>query len=321
MAMVLFGWRIEGLFIKIAFHLTSFLLKTNDGWYTMFKKSMLALCVFHFCILAYLSAEDSYWDSRLVRNYVHNSDLQRRWAWAFLAPNLQKLKGDEQILDIGCGDGKVTADISKFIPQGTILGIDPSTSMLDWAKKQYCALEYPNLSFQEGGLLDPNVSQTFDIVISNCAIQHCSDQPQAFQNLANLLKTGGKLWILIPTMDNEAWNQARKTIQASPKWSCYWQNIMPRKFLTIEEFTSLLQQANLNIQRIEKIKTADPFVDREEFLAFLLGTFNPAVPSDMAKEFFNEMIDEYIRLLPDVLKSNGVLEVRFGRIEAEATKP
>ena len=284
----------------------------------MIKKLLLSLYIFHFCSLTPLAADDTYWDSNLVRAYVHNSDMQRRWALAFLASNLRQLNGDEHILDIGCGEGKITADISKFIPQGTILGIDPSRPMLDWARKQYCSLEYPNLAFLEGGFLEPNISESFDIIVSNCALQHCSNQSQAFKNLAQLLKPGGKLWIMIPAIDNAAWKQARKVVQTSPKWACYWQNIPPRKFFTIEECAELLKEANLHPLRIEKIQTLDPFVDREEFLSFLLGTFTPAVPSDMAKEFYNDMIDEYLRLHPEAMNFNGVIEARFGRIEIEA---
>ncbi len=284
----------------------------------MIKKLLCFICVFQVCSSRSLIADDTYWDSKLVRRYAHNSDLQRRWAWAFLASNLKQLRGDEHILDIGCGEGKITADISMFVPRGFILGIDPSISMLDWARKQYCTLEYPNLSFQEGGFLETNILGSFDIIISNCALQHCLNQYQAFGNLAKLLKPQGKLWLMIPAIDNGAWKQARKNIQSSSKWACYWQEILPRKFLTIEEYTELLKGVSLYPQRIEKIQTSDPFVDREEFLDFLLGTLTPAVPADLDREFYNEIIDEYLRLLPDAMNNEGVIEARYGRIEIEA---
>lgn len=284
----------------------------------MFKKLILTAHILLTAKITPLKADDTYWDTKLVRAYVHNSDLQRRWASAFLASNIRLLNGDERILDMGCGDGKITADLSKQVPRGSILGVDPSISMLEWAKKQYSIMEYPNLHFQEGGFIDTNISELFDVIISNCALQHASNQVQSFENLALLLKPNGKLWIMIPAMDNDPWKQARKTVQASPKWSCYWQNILPRKFLTIEEYADLLKNVGFSLMRIEKIETRDPFIDREEFLNFLLGTFAPAVPSEMAAQFYNEMIDEYIRLFPECLHPNGVIEARFGRIEIEA---
>lgn len=286
----------------------------------MILKKILAVCFIQFCLLSCLLADETYWDANLVREYVHNSEMQRRWAWAVIVPNLIQLKGDEQILDIGCGDGKITADVSKFVPRGSVIGIDPSKPMLEWARKQFSTLEYPNLSFREGGFLEPDIAEQFDFIISNCALQHCLDQPLAFKNLAKLLKPYGKLCIAIPAIDNTAWKEARKNIQSLSKWSYYWQHILPRKFLSLDEYRELLHAANLSPLRIEKIQTVDPFVDREEFLCFLLGTFTPAVPLTLAKEFYNDLIDEYIRLSPQVLKVNGVIEARFGRIEIEAVR-
>ncbi|PJD96722.1 MAG: hypothetical protein CK425_05105 [Parachlamydia sp.] len=99
----------------------------------MSKKIVLALiCFFKLSLVG--AEDDSYWDTHLVRPYVHNSELQRRWAWALLASHMRELKGNEHILDVGCGDGKITADLSKFVPSGSVIGIDPSLAMLAWAK-------------------------------------------------------------------------------------------------------------------------------------------------------------------------------------------
>lgn len=284
----------------------------------MRKQLILMPCLLCFFIYTHLTADSTYWDSSIVRAYVHNSDLQRRWAWSFLAPSLCQLRGDEQILDIGCGDGKITADISRFVPRGGVLGIDPSKSMIEWAVKQYCSKEYPNLSFQEGGFLEPNTSDRYDLIISNCALQHCLDKHEALNNIAGLLKPDGKLLVTVPVIDNSAWREARKTIQTSSKWAVYWEHTSPISFLGCEDYRKLLQEASFLPLRIEKISTTDPFVDREEFLHFCLGTFPPVVPRSLATEFYNEIIDEYIRLSPSVLQQNGVLEARFGRIEIEA---
>ena len=117
-----------------------------------------------------LQAESTYWNEGLVKPYVHNSELQRRWAMAFMAPHLKQLNGNEAILDVGCGDGKITADISKFVPDGTATGIDLSKDMISWAKKQYHPLEYSNLNFYEGSFHDSAVEgKTYDIIVSFCA--------------------------------------------------------------------------------------------------------------------------------------------------------
>ncbi len=256
-----------------------------------------------FLAITCLQAVDPLWDTNTIRAYVHNSDMQRRWAMASIASHLKELKGNERILDVGCGDGRITADISRFIPKGTILGIDPSKSMLDWAKKQYSSLEYPNLFFQEGSFTHPNLFEPFDLIFSNLAI-HCSlDQYTAFKNLARLLKPEGKLILSIHSLDNIEWKQARI-------------NIVPRVVLTLEEYKELLEEVGLYPKRVEKVDTVDPFVDKQELLEFLIGTHSPTESIGNLQE----SIEEYIRLRPETLLTNGVIEMRFGRIEIEAVK-
>lgn len=286
----------------------------------MLKKFFFFLAFLCLASLSCLALDLSYWGVEQVREYVHNAELQRRWSISFLAPHLKQLRGDERVLDIGCGDGKITADISRFIPQGTIQGIDPSKAMLDWAQKQYSSLDYPNLYFQEGGFLEPKVEGYFDIIFSNCALQHCENQKLAFETLAQILNPNGKILLLVPAINNPAWKQAFKNVDNLKKWSPYLKDFPPRKFLTVEKYKELLSTVNLHSIRVESIETKDPFIDKNDFLRFLVGTFTPKVPLEMQEEYFSEIIDEYIRLLPDALLPNGVIEARFGRIEIEAKK-
>lgn len=275
---------------------------------------------FFLLISGYLSADDSYWNKEMVRSYVHYSDLQRRWAWSFLAPHLKEVPADAKILDIGCGDGKITADIAKFIPQGSILGIDLSNAMLEWARKQYHPLEYPNLFFKEGSFLAPGVVDQFDLVVSFCALQHCTDQKGALQEISKILKPNGKILILVPAMNNKAWSQARVKVQSSPTWASYWRGFTPRKFLNVQQYSDLLKETGFHIVKIENVKTMDPFIDREELLDWFEGTFPPVVPKDQARQFYREWMEEYLRLDPQATDENGTVYVQLGFIGIEATR-
>lgn len=265
-------------------------------------------------------SDSSYWDANLTKAYIHNSEMQRRWAMAFIAPFLKTLKGTENILDVGCGDGKITADISKFVPEGSVVGIDLSEPMIEWAQKQYHPLEYPNLSFQVGSFLEPNIQGQFDLIVSFCALQHSFDQQQALSNLANLLKPNGKLLILVPTRNNPAWNNARANTQSKSKWAGYWQNVAPRKSFSAQRYAEFLGEANLSCISIEMISTMDPFIDKNEIIEWLCGTFAPAVPIVGMHEFYSEWIDEYVSLAPDALQSDGVIYAKLGYIAMFAIK-
>ncbi len=46
------------------------------------------------------------------------------------------LDGARCILDVGCGNGKITAEIAARIPHATVLGVDPSHEMIGFASGQ-----------------------------------------------------------------------------------------------------------------------------------------------------------------------------------------
>ena len=63
-----------------------------------------------------------HWDPN---EYSRHSAEQAVWGRELIAK--LNLLGNERVLDIGCGDGKLTAAIASRLPQGSVLGIDSST--------------------------------------------------------------------------------------------------------------------------------------------------------------------------------------------------
>jgi trans-aconitate 2-methyltransferase len=57
------------------------------------------------------------------------------------------LQGNESILNVGCGDGKITADFAESFPSSRVIGIDSSPEMIDYAQQTYPTSQYSNLSF------------------------------------------------------------------------------------------------------------------------------------------------------------------------------
>ena len=57
--------------------------------------------------------------------------VQQTWARELIAQ--LKLRGDERILDVGCGDGKVTAEMARAVPHGSVVGVDASPQMIEFA--------------------------------------------------------------------------------------------------------------------------------------------------------------------------------------------
>lgn len=55
---------------------------------------------------------DQGWNcDELAKMYFHNSEIQRQWAWESLSK--VSFSGSEKILDFGCGDGKISAEMAN----------------------------------------------------------------------------------------------------------------------------------------------------------------------------------------------------------------
>src|SRR4030042_3323491 len=103
-----------------------------------------------------------------AEDYRQHSKGQQKWARELIIR--LKLKGTEEILDMGCGDGKVTAEIASYVPIGSVVGINNSTSMIELAKKNYPTGEHPNLSFILMDAANLIFHEKFDIVFSNASL-------------------------------------------------------------------------------------------------------------------------------------------------------
>jgi trans-aconitate methyltransferase len=68
-------------------------------------------------------------------DYAANSVVQQSWARELIAK--LDLRGDEHVLDVGCGDGKVTAEIAQTVPRGSVIGVDASPQMIEFAQKTF----------------------------------------------------------------------------------------------------------------------------------------------------------------------------------------
>jgi trans-aconitate 2-methyltransferase len=64
--------------------------------------------------------------------YAQASAHQREWGARIIAE--LGLRGDERVLDLGCGDGGLTARLADLVPGGEVLGIDASRGMIEAAQ-------------------------------------------------------------------------------------------------------------------------------------------------------------------------------------------
>ena len=84
------------------------------------------------------------WDPEI---YSSNYSAQKNWGFELLAK--LDFKGNEKVLDVGCGDGKLSAEMARNVPEGSVLGIDLSEEMVAFARNNYPQEKFPNLTFMQ----------------------------------------------------------------------------------------------------------------------------------------------------------------------------
>ncbi len=120
--------------------------------------------------------------------YARISELQHAMAEEVLA--LLNLKGNERVLDIGCGNGKNTSEIAARVPEGSVVGVDFSTNMITFASSQYSA-SHPNLTFQVSDARHLPFGPEFDVVVSFNALHWVPEQELALRSIHAALKRRG----------------------------------------------------------------------------------------------------------------------------------
>lgn len=121
------------------------------------------------------------------KKYEKASAHQKEWGAKLIAE--LTLKGDERVLDLGCGDGVVTAEIAGRLPQGEEVGIDASEGMIQTAT----ARERSNLRFIRMDINEIEFEDAFDVICSNATLHWVKDHERLLRNASRALRKGGVL--------------------------------------------------------------------------------------------------------------------------------
>jgi ubiquinone/menaquinone biosynthesis C-methylase UbiE len=99
------------------------------------------------------------------------------------------------VLDIGCGAGADACIAALTVgPEGRVVGVDLTPAMIEKARYVAGALGLDNVSFHMGEMASlPLAGASFDVVISNGAINLTAHKPCVFQEVYRVLKPGGRL--------------------------------------------------------------------------------------------------------------------------------
>ncbi len=230
------------------------------------------------------------------------------------------LQGNEQILDVGCGDGKISAQLARSVPTGSVTGIDLSQKMIYFAQSTFS--NHSNLHFLVQNAQTIQWIQQFDLIFSSFALQWVPHVDLFFHKAADALKPSGVLAITVPLGISDALERSIETVILSKIWSSYFHDFKKNwTFLNSSTFEKYVLDCGLKITYFETVMQNTIFNSREELEQYILQWFPylEPIPQHLKQPFFKDIIDHYISLEP-LTKDHEAL-FRFKRIDLIATKP
>jgi trans-aconitate 2-methyltransferase len=239
-------------------------------------------------------------------DYSRQSSLQQAMAEEQLA--LLTLEGGERILDIGCGDGKITAEIASRVPRGSVLGVDPSGDMIKFASSHFDPGHRPNLRFEVADVRNLPYRQEFDLIVSFNALHWVPEQAKALASIRAALKSDGRAMLrLVPEGERKSLEDVIEDVRRRSRWAEYFTGFRtPYVHFTPEDYRALAKRSGLRVLGLDVKDRAWDFKTREAFQAFGHATFvewTRHVPAGEWPEFITEVLDAY-----QAVAAGGLLE-------------
>jgi trans-aconitate methyltransferase len=258
------------------------------------------------------------WDAK---DYHKSSLEQKKWGLELL--DKIPFSGSERILDVGCGDGKLTAEIARRVPEGSVVGIDKSKDMIRFARELYHTEAFPNLSFMLLDACHLDFNQKFDLVFSNAVLHWISDHPSLLQRIKKSMKRGAKIIAQMGGKGNASGIlRVLETMIADEKWAGYFEEFsVPYTFYDDREYMALLKSAGLKVKRAELIPKQMIHNGRDGLAAWIRTTWLPyirRVPESLKSDFIFEIVDTYLTI--ERLSVSDVVPVEMVRLEFEAER-
>lgn len=125
------------------------------------------------------------WDAR---TYDRSSEPQQAWGASVLA-RLPHIAPDASVLDVGCGTGRVTQELSALVPEGRVLAIDASQDMVKLAGERLG--DRVEVWCQD--VLELDLDEPVDAIVSTATLHWVNDHDRLWKRLGRALRPGGVL--------------------------------------------------------------------------------------------------------------------------------
>ena len=249
--------------------------------------------------------------------YKKASRHQKEWGTRLILE--LNLTGKESILDLGCGDGVLTEQLSLLAPEGKVVGIDASEGMIKTARQ----LEKYNLQFYHMDMADMAFKEEFDVIFSNAALHWVKDHSLLLRHSHAALKPGVRILWNFAGQGNcsDFFGSIRRIMETDPFKPYFtffeWPWFMPSK----NEYEAFMKQSGFTSAEIIEENADRYFSNPDEMIRWIdqpsIVPFIKCVPEAQKEAFRHEVIEASLQT---ALQPDGTCFQPFRRLRVSAYK-
>jgi trans-aconitate 2-methyltransferase len=247
------------------------------------------------------------WDAE---SYHRIAGMQERWGLKVL--DRLPLRGDETVLDAGCGSGRMTRHVLERLPRGRVIGVDASPSMVEHARQELGDDERIELIVADLAELD--LTRQVDAIFSNATFHWVPDHERLFERLFAALRPGGRMEVQFGGEGNvREFVTAIEAASADERFAAYFEGMKtPWYFAGPEQTEERLRGAGFDVGSISLDHYDEQPDDPYAFMrASGLNAHIERLPGDLPAQFMQQLRER----LPEPVV------LHYVRLNVSATRP
>ena len=213
--------------------------------------------------------------------------------------------GAPRVVDLGCGDGRLTQALGRRLGASSIHGIDASPSMLERAARYGDA----TTSFAQGDLAtwrDENV----DIIVANASLQWVDDHAAVLTRWMESLRPGGQLAVQVPANGNHPSHLVSGELAAEILGE---DDHVAVNVLRPEDYAEILAALGTSVDVTLRVYLHE-LASSEELVEWMKGTALTRFRERLSAEDYDALVAEYRARLLDRVGRRSPYLFTFNRI-------
>jgi len=222
--------------------------------------------------------------------------------------------GHASVADLGCGTGALTLRLHRSLGAQATLGLDRSPAMLERA----AAIDEPGLRFESADIAQLDRPESFDVVLSNAALQWTVDHPAVLARWRAALRPGGQLAVQVPANADHASHTTSVELAAEEPFRSAFDGAPPgdpvRSVLAPEDYAVVLDELGFADQHVRLQVYGARLASTAEVVEWVRGTSLTRFEPELGAPLFAEFVARYRERLLERLGDRRPYFYPFKRI-------